>query len=194
MLAAAVADDLDQIEVAQQVALQQDRARHFDLVVGQHHHELARRVAGLGEAFAQLTPDRQLDLGEQLFQDLRDQVFFLFGQDLFVAGAKVADFRGQALTSRDRPIEGQFQEEIQVFASGRHAAFNQAPLVTTPTPPTLRPDHPLGPIVRPAKRRRGRLQFRQFHALSILCRPFNRRTGNGSRPRESKAHAPLTFD
>ena len=70
MRVAALADDLDQIRVAEGSAHRQKRARDTDLVVGKGQHQFARRIGRIGEALGQTLANLDFGLANQLAHDI----------------------------------------------------------------------------------------------------------------------------
>ncbi len=59
-------DDLDQLFVAEHLAVQQDRMGNGDLVIGERQNEVARRVLLMREALGELAVDGGFDIVDEL--------------------------------------------------------------------------------------------------------------------------------
>jgi hypothetical protein len=73
VLAGAVADDLDQIGVAQHRAVAKDALGDADLVIGKLDHQLSRGALHLTQAFGQILADFAFDLADQTAKDIGHQ-------------------------------------------------------------------------------------------------------------------------
>jgi len=115
VLPAAVLDDPDQLLVRQQRGAQQHRLSHRELVVGQGHHQGARRCGVARQALGQALADRCFEFMDQLVENIEDQVAFLIAQHMLALKGQLGDLRRQLLTTLDGLVHRQLQQGMKIL-------------------------------------------------------------------------------
>jgi hypothetical protein len=110
VLARAMLHDLDQVGIAQHRRALQDRPRHLDLVVRQHHHEIDRGAGDHRETLGEALPHVELELAHQLLQDLADQLALALGEPAFGGDVEVGDVLDEGALARARTVMRQAKQ------------------------------------------------------------------------------------
>ena len=95
MLVRAVAHDVDQFGIAQHLAVEQERPRHLDLVVGECRHQVAGGGALAGEALRPLSSLEQAELANDAAEELGRKRAVFLGRSIVRIGRRTGD--GQQL-------------------------------------------------------------------------------------------------
>ena len=102
-------DDLDELEIQQDLALQQDRIGDLDRVVGERQYDVVRRVLAAGELFSERPAHGLLDLPDEVAQDVVHQEAFAVGQSLPAIEEEVLHGGEQRLA----PLRGLVARELE---------------------------------------------------------------------------------
>ena len=112
MLHRAVMDDLHQVDVVQDVALDQHAMGDFDLVVGQRQNQFARRFRHGSETLGQFAAHRHLHVVDDLAQDVGHQRAFAVAENFLVVEEQIADGVDQCLAARDGLIPRELHQNF----------------------------------------------------------------------------------
>jgi hypothetical protein len=120
MAARALADDVDQGAVAQQLAVLKNRRRDVDLLVGEDFDHFDRGALGAGQLFRQGLADRPRHVLDQLFQDVVHQRRFVGAEFPIALVNQIADRTDQGAAAFGGAVPRQIKELADI---GRDHGF-----------------------------------------------------------------------
>ena len=110
MLEGAVLDDLDQLDVLQHLAVEQDGVGDLDLVVGQGRDELVRCVQLHRQPAGKRLAHRHFHVVDQLAQNVGHERAFALVEDVLLVEEQIADDLHQPGSPADRLVPGEIQQ------------------------------------------------------------------------------------
>jgi hypothetical protein len=118
MLERAVVDDLDQLVVVQDLAVEEDRMRDLDPIVGEQYDEIGRRRTLARQTVGEGLTDLDLDIVDELSENFRHERALAVAQCLPTVEEEIADRGDERPPARDGLIARQPEKVLAVY---RHA-------------------------------------------------------------------------